>query len=572
MTRRSPSLQKPHARKKAAQRELSPDEEWANEIRERVLADCHPFQRPAVETRHRFISMLCGRGGGKTTTMRARALIRGTRTRKGRFIYFAPTRTMAKELNWEPLKSMIEHYGLMDDFTFSESELRAVCTRTGSFYKLVGMDDQTEVDKHRGQPFDEVQPDEAALYKPELLENLLDKSIGPRLGERNGTMLLASSPGHILRGPFYEYTRPGSTVEDPDTGEVVPLHVPFGELEKYPGWDSYVSFCWTARDVYDLPDAQQLYGAVYNNWVEALKVKKRKRWSDQNPIWLREYLAQWAADETGMVFQYRPHLEDGTPWNQWDPFNGAKLEGVQALRLAIGKLRELHPDFQDWRYVYAADKGSTDPFALNVFTFSPRDPDRNIWHVMPFERVKMYIRQWAEMFIGAELKPEAPAKDSIIGITNWPDGAVMDSDQTTIDELANVYGVRFEKADRNPFSKTGAIELTNGDLIDGRIKIIKGSVLEQQLQTLQWAEDTHGRVIENKAQANHSTDTLLYGRKKIANLFESGVVVQEDTKRQAVTGYHDPMGLDPGIGTVEQVESEESLLAPSEWAEDAEEW
>jgi hypothetical protein len=537
VSKRSRTPKKPHAKKKAAKRELSPDEQWAVDIRERVLADCHPFQRWAVLCILRFIALLVGRGGGKTTTMRARAIIKLTAIRRGKLLYIAPTRDMARELMWEPLKASLEHYGLLPDFEFNESRLVCTCKRTGATLKLVGLDDQAEVDKLRGQPWDEVYCDEASLYKATLLSNLLDRSLGPRLGERNGTIVLGGTPGHILSGPFYDYTRPGS-----------PLHVPFADLKKpeHAEWDGYVSFTWTLEDVANLPNAEKLYTALCNLWREALAVKKRNGWSDQNPIWLREYKGKWAADETGMVFQYRPHLEDGKPWNQWDPFGELKLEGLQALQVAFGKLREMFPQFKDWRFVNACDKGSTDPFAANIFAFAPADPERQLWHVMPFERTKMYMRQWAEMMLGAEAvlrmltgKPLEPL-GGIYAVTGWPDAAVFDSDQATIDELANVYGVRFKKADRNPYSKKGAIELTNGDFVDGRLKIIKGSPLEQQLQLLQWAEDRNGQLIENKAQANHSTDTLVYGRKEVAVLYESGVAAQDTSGAGA---YSDPMGL-----------------------------
>lgn len=525
---------------------LSPDEQWAAEIRERVLAECHPFQRPAVETLYRFIALLVGRGGGKTRTMLARALLKLTSIRDGRIVYLALTRPHAEELMWEPLKKAVEQLGVMDDFEFSDAKLRARCKRTGATYRLIGMDDTGEVNKLRGQPFDEVQPDECAFYKSKLLDDLLRRAVGPRLGERKGCICLGSSPGHILSGPFYDYTRPGSPLHrtlaqlalpDPPEDQREPDYVTNA------AWDGYVSFAWTNKDVFDLPGAGDragrddcLYPALVNLWLEALAVKKRERWSDQNPIWLREYMGKWAADDTDTVFRYRAFTDEGESWNQWDPFGELQLEGIQALRAAIAKLPK---DVGDWRFEVSADTGTTDPFACNVFAFSPRDPERRIFHVMPFERTRMYPRQWAQLCIGEDLKAEKPG--GIFGeIGGWPDGAVMDADETTIGELANTYGIRFEKADRNPFSKKGAIELVNGDLVDGRIKVIKGSPLEKQLMELQWAEDIHGNVKENKAQANHSTDTLVYGRKQIAKLFETGVVAQEST---AAPSYSDPMGL-----------------------------
>jgi len=519
---------KPWARAKAARRVLSPDEKWAAAIRERVLGDCHPFQLGAVEDPSRFITLLVGRGGGKTTSMRARAILKLTSIRRARLTYIAPTRPMAEELMWEPLKHSLEHYGLIDDCHISESKLACTCKRTGAVYKLVGLDDKGEVNKLRGRPFDEVQPDEASLYPAHILADLLDRAVGPRLGERNGCIVMGGTPGHILSGPFYDFTRTGASVQD-DEGNTIPLHRPYADRDKpeYSAWDSYSSHHWTLKDVAELPEAARKYVALVNLWAEALKVKKRNRWSDDNPIWLREYLGQWAADDTDMVFRYRPHLEDGKLWNQWDPYGDHKLEGIQALKAAIAKLAEF--GLKDLRYVISDDMGSADPFASNVFAFSPSDLLRQLWHVMGFERTGMYARTIAELTIGVDERGQAmhdkPA--GIIGVTGWPDGMVMDTDQATLDELSKVYGLRFVKADRNPNYKAGAIELTNGDFVDGRIKIIKGSHLERQLQSLQWAEDQFGRVKENKAQANHSTDTLIYGRKLVAEMFETGSITTD---------------------------------------------
>jgi len=564
--RKSTAPAKPWAKKKAERRVVSIDEQWAEMVSARVRGDCHPFQLLAVDDPARFITLLVGRGGGKTTTMRARALQKLTSIRRGRGVYIAPTRDMAEELMWGPLKDSIEFYGLSDEFTFNETKLRVTCKRTGCVYRLVGLDDKSEVNKLRGRPFDWVDCDEASLYPAALLEELIDRAIGPRLGERNGVLTLAGTPGHILSGPFYDFTRPGSSAEDfDDDGNTiaVPLHRPYGDRDRpeYADWDSWSSHAWTLKDVASLPEAPTKYRALVNLWAEALRVKKRKRWSDQNPIWLREYLGQWASDDTDMVFRYRPRLEDGTLWNQWDPFGEHPLEGLQALQTATAKLKEWHPELKDWRYVVAGDKGSSDPCAWNVFAFSPQDAERRLWHVMPWERTRTYAKQWAELMLGPALKTDKPG--GVYGIIGWPDGGVMDSDQATLDELGNVYGLRYEKADRNPLSKMGAIELTNGGFVDGQIKILKGSPLEKQLTALQWAEDAHGRLKENKAQANHSTDTLVYARKLVATLYESGVVVQDDAAARGP--YADPQGLEPGIGfTMDQDESS-GLMAGAEF-------
>jgi hypothetical protein len=44
-------------------------------------------------------------------------------------------------------------------------------------------------------------------------------------------------------------------------------------------------------------------------WHQALLEKERNQWTDDNPVWKREWLGLWAADDTENVFRYRPHDE-----------------------------------------------------------------------------------------------------------------------------------------------------------------------------------------------------------------------------------------------------------------------
>lgn len=507
----------PHSKVKADRRVLSPDERWAAEIRERILADCHPFQRDAVEDPSRRVSILAGRFGAKTTTLRARAAIKMTSKRRAELAYAATTEGQARELNWDPLQDMNEFYGL--ELRFNKSEMTATCARTGSRYVMGGMEDDADVERYRGKTRDELQIDETASHDPARLAKLTERTAGPRAH----VIVEAGSPGYVPRGEFYDATRSsgGNNARYADRHKE-------GYREAY--WSSHY---WNAKMVVDLPNARTLYPAICELWDKALIEKAKKGWADDNPNWLREYIGVWVSDDTGRVFLYKAVRADtGELWNQWDPCDGKPLEGIQQLEASVAKLKSM--GVGPLRFVIPADMGSTAPFACNPLAFSPRDPLRRIWHVMAFERAGMYARTIAELMIGPEaadrMQRGLPAEPygGIIGVTGWPDGMVFDSDQATIDELARVYGVRFIKATRDPGYKAGAIAIVNGDLVDGpRIFVLKGSPMEEQMEQLQYREDQFGRVKEDPRQANHSTDTMVYGRKLVATLFESGAVEQE---------------------------------------------
>ena len=215
--RRSNAPAKPHAKAKADRRAVaqrSPDFEWADAIRARLLESCHPRQRDYVEDTSLFISAVVGRGGGKTTGDLARKIIKATSIPNARLVYIALTRTQAEQLAWAPLKLMFEQLGFRqgEDVFFNETKLTCTVARTGATIRLVGADKRSEVEKLRGQPFHEVTIDEAASFPEKLLAYLLDEIIGPRLGDYNGTLCLIGSPGKVLGGTFYEATKRNGTM------------------------------------------------------------------------------------------------------------------------------------------------------------------------------------------------------------------------------------------------------------------------------------------------------------------------------------------------------------------------
>lgn len=511
---RTTARAKPHSRKAAAARDVAamdPDQAWAADLASRMLADCHPFQRDAVLDPAKRITLLVGRGGGKTTALRVRALRKSTSISRARVAYVATSRPEAERLNWEPLKQLIEVLGEMDAFEFSESKMICLCKRTGGTLQFFGADDKREINKLRGQPFNEFQVDEAASHDPTLLEILLERAVGPRLGERDGGIILAGTPGHVLRGLFYDATRPGSDV-----------HRPYRERADFPGWIGWSSHAWNMVEIQTLPTAKK-YVALAKNWAEALVEKQRKQWTDDNPIWMREYLGRWAADNTTTMYAYRAHGTDGGLWNQWDPLAGRKLEGVQALKAAIAALPA---EFTDWLYGYGQDLGSRDPYALNIAAISPSDPHRRVFHVHSFGQRKMYARLIAELLIGTEATAQASRGEvytevgGLFGVTGWPAAIVADLaglGETLIDELAHVYGIQIKAAQKA--GKFGAIEVVNGDLVDGRMQILAGSPLEDQLATLQWKPDEYGQPKEDRSARNDHADSWTYIRTEIGGLF-----------------------------------------------------
>lgn len=508
---------RPHERAKAEAdaRAAAPiDDDWANRIIEALIADEHPWQRDAREDPSVRISMLWGRGCGKTTLFRVRALIKMVTRRNALIAYIATSRPTARRLNWNPLKALIDQLGVTDDFDFHESRGEVTCKRTGSTYFFIGADDTSEVEKLRGQPWDEVQVDESASHDEELLEYMLMECVAPRLGERRGVILLAGTPGRVLRGRFFDVTFPGSK-----------LHRDYRDRDKYDRWIGWSSHSVELLDIVNLPDADR-YPAMLANWEAALEEKEREQWGDDNPKWMREYRRRWARNDTTMMYQYIAlDSTTGEIINRWDPLDGKKLEGVAALKAAIAKLPD---EFNDYAFGYGLDLGARDPFALVIRAMSPSDVLRRMWHVFSFERPKMYARLIAELLIGEHCVKKAMRNEVYLpselggcfGVTGWPIAIVADLaglGEVIIEDLAKVYGIKIKAADKK--DKPGAIEEVNGSFVDRRYWVMKDSLLETQYSTLQWKPDDFGNNKEDKSAANHSADADTYISKEMAAKF-----------------------------------------------------
>jgi len=478
---------------------------WGKLI-ERMVAECHPEQHDFVEDPARYIVALVGRGGGKTTGGDVRFVRRMLSTPGARCLFVARTRDHAKRLIWEDTKKMFKRLGFLEgvDVIYNESDLIATIVRNDASLRLVGADKMHYLEPLRGLTWHEIGIDEAASHPDKILSYLIDEVAGPRL---LGSLWLIGTAGKRLKGRFYDVSRRGSTESRP-----------YSLRHAHPGWMKWSFHKWSLKSAIEATRDRPIAKLVELYEAQKLELLS-KGYSDENPIKRREYDAEWASDETENVYRYRIHLAgeeaaaagvpEGTIWNQWDP------ERVGPL--AIAKLPE---GLGNWVHVISIDPGFSDPTAINLFAVSLDDPTHTIYHRLCFERTKLYAKLIAQFLIGDELKHDAPA--GVIGaIGEWPNAMVADPAhqmaQAILAELLNVYSIHIEPAQKGFRYKVGAIDIVNGDLAEGCIKVLKDSLLEEQLLDLQWDEGKTGEQIERKGQPNHSADCLVYARAALAD-------------------------------------------------------
>lgn len=467
----------------------------------RLTDECHPEQRDFVLDDARYLAALVGRGGGKTTGGQVRFVRRMLSRAKAHCLFVAKTRDHARSLIWQDTKDLFEKLGFEEDrdIVFNESLLTVTIVNNGSTLRLVGADKIADLEGLRGRTFHEVGIDEAASHGDKLLTYLIKEVIGPRLV---GSLWLIGTAGRELRGLFYEVTRRKAKL-----GRL------WRERDQFPGWKGWSVHRWSLKSAIDATAARPI-PKLLELYAQQLLELETQKLTDESPAKKREYDAEWATDDEINVYSYRIHNEAGELHNQWDP--------PRVGPLGIAKL----PDaFTDWVHVLGMDPGYSDPTAINVFAFSPSDRSRVLYHRLCIERPKLYAQAIAHLLIGPELKHDEPG--GVIGaIGEWPNTMVADPAhqmaEALLDELRNVYGIHIEAAQKGFKYKVGAIEVVNGELVDGRIKVLKGSELEEQLIKLQWDEGRNGERIERKGDPNHSTDTLVYARAAIAPFISAG--------------------------------------------------
>lgn len=474
-----------------------------------LLDDCHPKQRAAVEDPGKRIVIRCGGRAGKTTGARARLMRQCLLVPKSDCLFVATSAGQAKELMWAPLKELVKKTGL--DVKWGEADLSMQLRRNGSKLRLVGADDKRQIERLRGVPRHLVIIDEASSYKAQLLNWLIYRVLGARLGDFDGCLVLQGTPGHIFAGPFYDHTCPGSKTSRP-----------YAERDRpeFKGWDGWSFHYWHAGD----PEAHAVAPRIKKAWENLLREKRRNGWSDDHPVFRREALGEWAADDTESVFQY------SVSRNQWDP-----------PRDNPHRIAELPKDRDDWEWVLGMDLGgAADPVALSGWAFSPTDPGKRLLQVWEHEQKGLYARSIAGILLGTDAEtgevrsPDRPG--GVIGRLGWPTRAVADRDgsgDAVLRELSQVYGVPFEPAQKRNYYDN--VELFNGDLVDGRAKVLKGSKMEHQLQNQQWEIDPDsGRLTKHKGQRDDLTDSAIYARREAGHMVaEPEAEPERDTRSGA---------------------------------------
>ena len=386
--------------------------------------DLFTQQRELIDDPALYKTALCSRRSGKTYSACYYLIEVATRKPGCICAYIALTRGSAKRLMWAEMKRAARRYML--NIKFNNSELIATL-QNGSQIILTGANDEADVDKLRGSAYALVILDEAASFGPHI-DSLVEEVLEPALVDARGTLLMIGTPAASF-GLFHKATT------DPAYG--------------------YSNHAWTIRDNPHIPHAEE--------WLE--KRKKQRGWSDNNPIYLREWCGKWVKSDDSLVYRYSQHnVVDTVPLHEYD-FEfvlGVDLGYEDSTGFVIGAFCRDLPDF----YVVECYKEN---------------------HLIPSEIAEI-IKEYHASY----------------------DFTVMVADtgglgKSIVEEFKARHMLPLRAAEKR--NKLSYIELLNGDLLDRRVKVLEGSALLQEWDHLQWDE---AKRKEDPRFENHLSDAMLY--------------------------------------------------------------
>ncbi len=390
-----------------------------------LVAELFQQQKAFIQDVGKFKSAVCSRRAGKSHALAVYLIIECLLHGGANCIYGALTRASAKKVIWGLLKKLTKRFEL--GCKFNETELTCTFANDSIIY-CVGLNDVVAAESLRGMALRLAVLDEAQSYGSHITY-VIEDIITPALIDFNGTLCLVGTPNASCTGPFYEAT----------TG-----------ADK-----TYSSHKWTLLDNPYIKHAAE--------WLE--NYRKKKRWSANNPQYLREYCGVWV-----------------------------KTEGDLVYRFDRNRNMRSFPGGKDWQYILGVDLGYNDATAITVLAFSEASPNLHV--VSTFKRSQLIVTEVVNVVrdFQSRYNPVATVCDT---------GGLG---KTIVEEMRKRYGISIKAAEKT--KKFEYIELVNSDFFEGKIQLdLELTEFRNELEMLQWDED---RKKEDPRYENHLCDSFLY--------------------------------------------------------------
>jgi hypothetical protein len=393
-------------------------------------------QREVERDESRHIALLCGRRAGKTEELAYEAVEVLADNQRSHVVFVGLTARSAREIFFAKICSLntLHQWGLQ----INQQRMSVTDTVTDSTLLVMGSDTREDLDRIRGiERLALLVCDECGQWRPSLLHYVAEESAGPALMDLGGKTILSGTPGRVLAGYWYDVT----------TG-------------KLPGWSLRR---WTSLDNPHVPARE---------WLAELL--KNKGWDENNPIYRREYLAEWCTDTKSLVM------------------SSFSDDNIKPCGCDSSYVTSLILDF-----------GVVHNTAFLVLGHKPSERAVKVFHSE--QHTGLAPTQVAD--IGKALKQQYQCSRVI--------GDVGGMGKAHAQEFQLRHGIYVEAADKR--DKLAGIELTNDRFRTHSLEIDPiNADLIKQCRSVQW-DEYHADIADG--QEDDLLDTLIYGNKAVLHRY-----------------------------------------------------
>lgn len=407
---------------------------------------------------------LCTRRAGKTSLWVRYCTITALNSPRGLIRIWGSTRGRIKQLLWDEFKLLFARHKIKT--TTNETEL-SLKFENGAEIRLVGADKDRDVEKKRGDKTVMEVVVESQLFGVHL-KKLVEDVAGPCLfdaaagGGKAGTFCMEGTPGFVCVGYWFNVTGGEdhkSRWESKGDKEGVGL-----------GWSVHR---WSVLDNPFLPKARD----------ELRKIKVSKRWTDDSPTYVREWLGRWVNDLSALYYRFDPvrNTYDVTQIRPWGP---------------------------GWEHVLGWDLGFKDDMALVVWAYHPDYP--TLFEAFSWKKKGALSKDVIDEIKNLEsIGVDGTAFNIVKKVADTGGGGKM-----YVEDVQARLGMMFEAAKKT--EKYEHVRLFNDDLMGGFVQLRPGSELAIEISELpkdpEWPPEDKPEAPprEHPRFPNHCADASLY--------------------------------------------------------------
>lgn len=454
----------------AAQRELARRARAGLMDRPRFTADavCYPQQLAFVHSKAKRNVLRKTRRAGGTVALATWYLEGALTPPFANQLYVTSTLKNAKRLIWPTLRKLNAKYELGGVPNDTEGFMRFPRIENEPVIYLGGAKDSEEIEKIRGYEggIKRAAIDEVQSIRASILTTLVDDIIEPSLFDYDGALSLVGTPGPVKAGYFYEAD----------------------EGSQRSAWEHFF------LDMRQNPHLAAKSGKPPEQILAELRA--RRRWSETNPTYLREYCGQWVTDSDALALHY-DRQRNACEWQ----------DGPQP----------------GWRYILVFDIGFDDADAIGVLGWPPHD--RRLRLVKELITRKQGITELGNQLKGLTrvFNPERTVGD--LGALGKKIG----------EELRSRWGLHVEAADKQ--RKAEHVGLLDDALLTGAFLAPPDSVFAEDCAIVQWDADARAKGVLVFDDSYHSDiiDAVLYGYRVAMHWEEEDEALppSDDERREA---------------------------------------